>query len=81
MPARSAGLDTNLVHIADLAMCKTATGFGMNLESGIEVAATPALALGVGFDYHPGDRHDHRRRAAEHRVLLADRRRDDATVA
>ena len=49
----SAGLDTNLVHIADLAMSKTATGFGMNIESGIEVAATPTLALGVGFDYHP----------------------------
>jgi hypothetical protein len=34
-------------------MSKTATGFGMNLEGGVEVAATKALALGVGFDYHP----------------------------
>jgi len=49
----SAGLDTDLVHIADLAMSKTATGFGMNIESGVEVAATPTLAVGVGFDYHP----------------------------
>lgn len=50
----TAGLDTNLVHIADLALSKTATGFGMNVESGVEVAATPTLALGVGFDWHPG---------------------------
>lgn len=49
----SVGLDTNLVHIGDLNVSKTATGLGMNVESGIEVAATPALALGVGFDYHP----------------------------
>ena len=50
----SAGLDTNLVHIGDLDLSKTATGFGMNVESGVEVAATPSLALGVGFDWHPG---------------------------
>jgi hypothetical protein len=50
----SVGLDTNLVHIAQLSMSKTATGLGVNVESGLEVAATPALALGVGFDWHPG---------------------------
>ena len=51
----SAGLDTNLVHIAEpVQLNKTATGFGLNLESGVEVAATPTLALGVGFDWHPG---------------------------
>ena len=50
----SVGIDTNLVHIAQLAMSKTATGLGVNVESGLEVAATKALAIGVGFDWHPG---------------------------
>ena len=50
----SIGLDTNLVHIAQLSMSKTATGLGVNVESGLEVAATKTLALGVGFDWHPG---------------------------
>jgi len=50
----SAGLDTNLLHFADLARSTTATGFGMNVESGVEIAATPAVALGIGLDYHPG---------------------------
>lgn len=50
----SVGIDTNLVHVSQLSMSKTATGLGVNVESGIEVAATKALALGVGFDWHPG---------------------------
>lgn len=50
----SVGLDTNLVHLAQLNMSKTATGLGVNVESGLEVAATPTLAFGVGFDWHPG---------------------------
>jgi hypothetical protein len=50
----SLGLDTNLVHSALLSTSKTATGLGVNVESGLEVAATPTLAVAVGFDWHPG---------------------------
>jgi hypothetical protein len=50
----SVGIDTNLVHVAQLNMSKTATGLGVNVEGGLEVAATPTLALGVGFEWHPG---------------------------
>jgi hypothetical protein len=49
----SVGVDTNLLHNAALGMSTTATGFGMNIESGVEIAATPVLALGLGFGYHP----------------------------
>ncbi len=50
----SAGLDTNMVHIGMLNMSKSAEGFGMNLQAGAELAATPDFAIKAGFDYHPG---------------------------
>ena len=34
-------------------MSKTKVGFGMNVQGGIDVAATPSLTLNAGFDYHP----------------------------
>ena len=50
----SIGLDTNMVHIGALNMSKNTMGLGMNLQAGAEVAATQTVAIGVGFDYHPG---------------------------
>ena len=50
----AAGLDMNYVYSSQVMMSKTTTGFGMNLQGGIEVAATKNLALRAGFDYHPG---------------------------
>jgi len=50
----SLGLDTNYVYSGMADMSKTALGLGMNLQSGIEVAATPTIAVKLGFDYHPG---------------------------
>ena len=50
----SMGLDTNFIHVGAANMSKTSVGFGMNLESGIEFAATPDVAVTAGFDYHPG---------------------------
>ena len=48
------GLDTNYIYSSMLDMSKTTTGFGMNLQSGIDIAASPTLAFRLGFDYHPG---------------------------
>ena len=37
---------------------KTSVGFGMNLQSGVEIAATPRVAVASAVDYQPGHRHD-----------------------
>jgi hypothetical protein len=50
----SLGIDTNYVYAHNIEMSKTSLGFGMNLQTGIELAATDLLALRFGFDYHPG---------------------------
>ena len=50
----SVGLDTNYAYLSQVSMSKTTTGIGLNLESGVEVLATPTLAIKAGFDYHPG---------------------------
>jgi len=50
----AAGLDMNYYYSGMFDMSKTTTGFGMNIQGGVEVAATPNLALRAGFDYHPG---------------------------
>ena len=50
----SAGVDSNMVHVGALNISKTSEGFGMNLQAGAEVAATPDIAIKAGFDYHPG---------------------------
>ena len=50
----SLGVDTNFVHDGPTNMSKTSVGFGMNLISGVEIAASPVLAFKLGFDYHPG---------------------------
>jgi hypothetical protein len=48
------GLDTNYIYSSMLDKSKTTVGFGMNIQSGIDIAATPELAFKFGFDYHPG---------------------------
>lgn len=50
----SLGLDSNYIHIGMLNASKTATGLGVNVEGGAEVAALPNLAVRLGFSYHPG---------------------------
>ena len=50
----SVGADTNMMHIGAVNMSKTAVGFGMNLQGGAEIAASENLAVGLGFDFHPG---------------------------
>ncbi len=50
----SLGVDTNYVHSGAQNMTKTAVGFGMNLQTGVEIAAVPSLGFKLGFDYHPG---------------------------
>lgn len=47
------GADTNYVYLSQLDASKTTTGFGMNVQSGLEVAVSPTVALVAGFDYHP----------------------------
>jgi hypothetical protein len=49
----SLGVDTNYVWDARANMAKTALGFGANLQSGVEIAASQMLAFGIGVDYHP----------------------------
>jgi hypothetical protein len=50
----SLGLDTNHTHNNMNGMSSTAISFGMNLQAGITLAATPAAMLELGVDYHPG---------------------------
>jgi len=50
----SLGIDTNYLHDGPSNMSKTTMGFGMNLMTGVEIAANPLLAFRMGFDYHPG---------------------------
>jgi hypothetical protein len=50
----SLGVDTNYLHDGPSNMTKTAVGFGMNLQTGVEIAANPTLAFRFAFDYHPG---------------------------
>ena len=49
----SLGVDTNYLYVSQVDMSRTTLGFGMNLMSGVEIAATPALGIKLGFDYHP----------------------------
>jgi hypothetical protein len=35
-------------------MSETANGIGMNFDFGLDVFATPGIALGIGGTYHPG---------------------------
>jgi hypothetical protein len=48
------GIDTNHYYDSTSDMSGTTVGFGMNLQSGIAIAASPTLAFKLGFDYHPG---------------------------
>lgn len=48
------GADTNYLYAADLDKSSTSVGFGMNLELGLTIAATPAVAIEIGGTYHPG---------------------------
>ncbi|MGE0869899.1 MAG: hypothetical protein AB7P03_15140 [Kofleriaceae bacterium] len=48
----SIGVDTNYTNEYDES--DTALGFGMNLQTGILVAATPMAAFELGLDIHPG---------------------------
>jgi len=48
------GIDTNYYYVNDSRMSETFVGFGMNLQSGLQISATPTTTIDVGFDYHPG---------------------------
>ena len=48
------GLDTNYLYSGLLGMSNTSLGFGMDIQSGIAIAATKQIAIDVGADYHPG---------------------------
>lgn len=48
------GLDTNYVYDNSSRMSETSVGFGMNLQSGIQISLSPTNTIDVGFDYHPG---------------------------
>jgi hypothetical protein len=52
----SLGLDTNYINLGGqlMNMTKTATGLGVNVQSGIELLATDQVAAQLMFDYHPG---------------------------
>ena len=50
----SLGVDTNYAHAGATNMTKTDVGFGMNLQTGVEIAASELLGLRLLFDYHPG---------------------------
>ena len=49
------GLDTNYIYYRrDFSgMDEVRLGFGMNLQTGIDIHATPSTAIKLGFDYHP----------------------------
>lgn len=49
------GLDTNYIYQRrDFSgMDDVRLGFGMNLQTGIDILATPTTAIKLGFDYHP----------------------------
>jgi len=47
------GVDTNYFYMNESEMWRTAFGVGVNLESGVEIAATPGLGFKFGFTYHP----------------------------
>lgn len=50
----SLGVDTNRTYVNESGMSSTAMGFGMNVQAGIDIAASPATLLQLGLDYHPG---------------------------
>jgi len=49
----SLGLDTNHTFNNMSGVSSTAISFGMNLQAGITLAATPSTMLELGVDYHP----------------------------
>jgi len=50
----SLGFDTNHTHNNMNGISSTAFAFGMNLQAGLTLAATPFAMLELGLDYHPG---------------------------
>ena len=50
----SMGIDTNYYYLNDVRMSDTYMGLGMNLQSGVQISATPTTTIDIGFDYHPG---------------------------
>ena len=50
----SIGPDISYLYSATMDDSATAIGFGMNLDFGLAIAATPTVALDIGGDYHPG---------------------------
>ena len=49
----AAGLDTNYVYFPQVDMAKTKVSFGMNVQGGVDVAATENIDVHAGFDFHP----------------------------
>lgn len=53
-PYAGLSLGTDIIYVTGGGMSETASGFGMNLDFGLDVFATPGVALGLGGTYHPG---------------------------
>jgi hypothetical protein len=48
------GVDTNYIYSYAADMSSTGVGLGMNLTTGLQIAASPLVAFDIGGDYHPG---------------------------
>ena len=48
------GLDTNHTYNNTSGVSSTAIAFGMSLQAGVTLAATPSAMVDLGVDYHPG---------------------------
>ena len=53
-PYAGLSLGTDIIYVTAGGMSETANGMGMNLDFGLDVFATPGVALGLGGTYHPG---------------------------
>jgi hypothetical protein len=53
-PYAGLSLGTDIIYVTAAGTSETANGMGMNLDFGLDVFATPGIALGLGGTYHPG---------------------------
>jgi hypothetical protein len=49
----SLGVDTNYLYVYSIDQSATAVGLGMNLSTGLQLAASNLVAFDIGLDYHP----------------------------
>jgi hypothetical protein len=52
-PYAGLSLGTDIIYVTASGMSETANGLGMNLDFGLDVFASPSIALGLGGTYHP----------------------------